>query len=256
MKIRILGAHNISTTKAGCASVIIDDILAVDAGSLTGNLTIEQQEALKAVLLTHHHFDHIKDIPLLGMTYFYLRKTIEIYTTQIVSEALTAHLINDVLYPNLTKVPPQKPPIHLNIFEPGKPLTIAGYSVLPVAVNHAVPNVGYEITSFDAKKVFITSDTGPGLEEAWKQVSPNLIIIETTMANEDENFARGAGHLTPALLLQELESFGRIKGYLPQVVLVHLSPFMEKRIKDEVRHVEKALKLKIRFGYEGMKITI
>jgi len=256
MKIRILGAHNISTTKAGCSSVIIDDVFAIDAGALTANLTIPQQEALKAVLLTHQHFDHIKDIPLLGMTYFYLRKTIEIYTTQIVSETLTMHLVNDILYPNLTVKPPQKPAIHINIVEPGKPLTIADYNVLPVTVNHAVPTVGYEITSFDAKKVFITSDTGPGLEEAWKQISPNLILIETTMVNEDDKFAREAGHLTPALLMQELESFGRIKGYLPQVVLVHLSPFMEKRIKDEVRHVEKALKLKIRFGCEDMKITI
>jgi cAMP phosphodiesterase len=256
MKIRILGAHNISTAKAGCSSVIIDDVFAVDAGSLTSNLTVEQQEALRAVLITHHHFDHIKDIPLLGMTYFSLRKTVEIYTTQNVADMLQTHLLNDVLYPNFTKIPPQKPTLHINIVEPAKPLTIAGYNVLPVTVNHAAPTVGYEITSFDAKKVFITSDTGPGLEEAWKQVSPNLILIETTLANGEEEFARAVGHLTPTLLLQELESFGRIKGYLPQVVITHLSPFTEKRIRDEVRHVSKALKTKIRLGREGMKITI
>ena len=39
MKIRILGAHNIESAKTGCTSFLIDDVLAVDAGALTRNLS-------------------------------------------------------------------------------------------------------------------------------------------------------------------------------------------------------------------------
>ena len=133
---------------------------------------------------------------------------------------------------------------------------IAGYEVLPVAVNHAVPTVGYQITSPDGKKVFITSDTGPDLAECWRQISPQVLFIELTLRNKDEGFAHQAGHLTPALLLKELESFRDIKGYLPRVVLTHLNPLDEKEIKAEISAVEKALKTKITFGREGMKINI
>ncbi len=256
MKIRILGGHNVETNKTGCNSILIDDVLVVDAGALTSKLSTKEQQNLKAVLLTHQHYDHVRDIPLLGMNFNLFEKTIELYTTKHVYETLAKLLFNDILYPDFTKRPPEKPALHFNIIEPGKTAKIIGYSILPIKVNHAAPTVGYQITSPDGKKVFITSDTGPGLEECWQQISPNLLVIETTLLNRDKDFALQAGHLTAALLQKELESFRKIKGYLPQVILVHMSPFLEKAIKTEVSIVEKELKTKITLGYEGMKINI
>lgn len=256
MKIRILGAHNIETNKTGSECILIDDILAVDAGALTSHLSITQQQNLKAVLLTHQHLDHVRDIPILGMSLFSLKSSLEIYTTKPVYEALTTHLLNNIVFPNWAERPPEKPVFHFNILEPGKLASIASYGVLPITVNHAVPTVGYEIMSYDGKKVFITGDTGPGLEDCWKQINPNLLLVETTVLNDNEAAARRVGHLTPFYLFKELESFRTIKGYLPKVVLVHLDPLIEKELKAEIREVEKALSIKIRFGREGMKIKI
>jgi hypothetical protein len=104
--------------------------------------------------------------------------------------------------------------------------------------------------------MFITSDTGPGLADCWRQVSPHLLLIDLTLLNKDDKFAHQSGHLTPALLQQELISFREIRGYLPKVVLTHLNPLVEKDIKAEISIVEKALKIKITFGREGMKINI
>jgi ribonuclease BN (tRNA processing enzyme) len=256
VNIRILGAHNIESQDSRCISFVIDDVLAIDAGSLTSSLTFPEQQKLKAVLLTHQHYDHVRDIPALGMNFYLYEKTIEIYSIRPVYEVLSAHLLNNVLYPDFTKSPSEKPAIQFKIMEPGRTETIAGYAVLPVPVNHAVPTVGYQITSASGKKVFITSDTGPGLDNCWKQVSPDLLIIELTALNKYTDFARQSGHLTAALLRQELESFREIRGYLPQVVLVHMNPLDEKGIKAEVAVVARALNAKIRFGYEGMRIDI
>ena len=256
MKIRILGAHNIESSSTGCTSFLIDDVLAVDAGALTSGLSFAEQRRLQAVLLTHHHYDHIRDIPALGMNFYLFEKTIALYATPPVYEALTAHLLNNVLYPNFIERPPEKPAIRFMTLETGKTETIAGYEVLPVPVSHAVPTVGYRITSPDGKQVFITSDTGPGLSACWKQVSPHLLIIELTMLNKYESSALQHGHLTPAFLQAELESFQSIKGYLPRVVVMHVNPLDEKGIKAEVAAVEKALHTKIRFAREGMKISI
>jgi len=256
MKIRILGAHNIESDKYGCPCFVIDDILAIEAGSLTSRLSITQQQNLKAILLTHYHYDHTRDIPLLGMSLFLSKKTTEIYATKSIYESLKAHLLNGDLYPDFSAFPPEKPVFNFNIVEPGKPISIANYRVLPLAVKHAAPTIGYQITSFNGKSVFITSDTGPGLDDCWKQINPNLLIIETTLPDYKEEAARRAGHLTPRLLIKELESFRKIKGYLPQVVLVHLDPLIEKEIKAEIHEFKKALSIKIRFGREGMKIKI
>lgn len=257
MKIRILGAHNIESKKFGCPSFIIDDIIAVEAASLTSRLTLDQQKNLKALLLTHYHFDHTKDIPLLGMSLFMQGKSsLDIYATKVVYESLKAHLLNGDLYPDFTAFPKDKSTFSFTIVEPGKALTIAGYDILPLSVNHSVPTIGYQITSFDKKSVFITSDTGSGLEEIWKQVSPQILIIECTGLNRDDTFAHQAGHLTPELLGKELASFRDIKGYIPQVIVMHINPPHEKTLKAEIRQVEKALKIKIRFGREGMTLKI
>ena len=256
MKIHILGAHNIETSKTSFNSILIDDALAIDAGALTTNLALNEQQNLQAILISHQHYDHVKDIPILGLNFYLCKKTIELYTIKHAYEVLDALLFDDSLYPDFTKRPPENPTLHFNILEPGKSKQIAGYSVLPVKVNHMVPTVGYQITSSEGKKVFITSDTGPGLEDCWRQVSPDLLIIETTAPNAEEEFALKTGHLTPTLLQKELESFRRIKGYLPKVVLVHMNPLVEKGIKAEISAVEKALQIKITLGYEGMKINI
>jgi ribonuclease BN (tRNA processing enzyme) len=256
MNIEILGAHNIASKDSGCISILIDRVLAIDAGSLTSSLSLSAQQKLQAVMLTHQHYDHIRDIPALGINFYLQENSIDIYATRPVLEAISAHLLNDVLYPNYTEKPPEKPAIRFNTVIPGGATSVAGYTVLPLPVNHAVPAIGYQITSTDGKKVFYTSDTGPGLADTWRQISPDLLIIEVTGLNSYHDFALQSGHLTPALLQGELESFREIKCYLPQIVLVHMNPLDEAGIKEEIGQVEKALKTKIVFGYEGMQLEL
>jgi ribonuclease BN (tRNA processing enzyme) len=256
MKVQILGAHNIESEKTRYISLLIDDVMAVDAGALTSSLSFPAQRKLKAVLLTHQHYDHIRDIPALGMNYYLHEDTIDIYSTRPVREALSEYMLNDVLYPNFIEKPRGKPAIRFNIIEPGRADSIAGYKVLPLSVKHAVPTIGYEITSPDGKKLFFTSDTGPGLEECWRQVSPDLLIVEVTALNAWEKFALQSGHLTAALLKTELEGLKKTRGSLPQIVVIHMNPLDEKGIKEEIAAVAATLNTDIRLGYEGMIIEL
>jgi len=256
MHIDFLGAHNLESKDCRCVSLLIDDVLAVEAGALTSSLSFAEQQKLKAVLLTHQHYDHARDIPSLGMNFLLHENTIDIYSTHAVYEALSAHLLNDTLYPNFMERPPQKPAVQFRILEPGRTELIGDYSVLPVAVNHSVPTVGYQITSADGKVVFYTSDTGSGLADCWQQVSPQLLIIEVTAPDRYNDFVRRSGHLTPALLGQELEDFRKLKGYLPQIVLVHMNPLNEKEIEAEIDIVARSLNAPIKLGHEGMRIDL
>ncbi len=256
MDITILGAHNTESENTRLISLLIDDVLAIDAGALTSSLSFAAQQKLKAILLTHQHYDHIRDIPAIAINYDLREKTLEIYSTKFVHEVLTTHLLNNVVYPNFLEKPPENPTIKFNILEPGETTSILNYSVSPVRVNHSRFTVGYEITAADGKTMLYTSDTGPGLTGVWQQVSPQLLIIETTASNRYESSALETGHLTPSLLQKELESLRDIQGYLPQVVLVHMNPLEEKKIKTEISEVARALGASIRLGYEGMKIHI
>ncbi len=256
MNIQVLGAHNCESQNSKLISLLIDDVLAIDAGGLTSSLSFAAQQKLKAILLTHYHYDHIRDVPTVGMNFAFQESTINIYSTQSVYDALTTHLLDDRLYPDFLKHPEGKPAIKFTIMEPEKPEQIEGYSILAIPVKHSELTVGYQVTSADGKTVFYTSDTGPGLTDCWQKVSPQLLIIEATLPNRYEQYAREAGHLTPALLKQELTSFHQLRGYLPQVVLVHMSPTLEKEIATEVAAVARALNNPIALAYEGMQLHL
>ncbi|HEY33007.1 MAG TPA: MBL fold metallo-hydrolase [Dehalococcoidia bacterium] len=256
MDIRLLGAHNTESCDTGFTCLVIDDIIAIDTGGLTASLSFAEQRALKAVLLTHHHYDHIRDIPSLAMNLYASGDTINIYGTGDVYHGLTRHLLDGEIYPDFLKRPPENPTLRFVEILPDQGMKVNGYVVLPVPVVHGVPAVGYQITSPEDKSVFYTGDTGFGLEECWRHVAPQLLIIEVTLPNEQEEKALEAGHLTPALLKQELLAFQKSLGYLPQVVTVHMDPTLEEEIKVQLEEVAAALHHPITPGYKGMLLQL
>ena len=256
MDIQILGAHNCESHKLRLTSLLIDEVLAVDAGSLTSSLSFEAQQKLQAVLLTHQHYDHIRDVPAISMNVYLAKATINVYATHPVNEVLATNLLNGELYPKILEKPETKPTIRFTVIEPGKSEQVAGYSILAVPVNHNVPTVGYQVTSPDGKSVFYTGDSGPGLIDCWKCISPQLLIVEVTASDKFKESAGNGGHLTPTLLKQELTTFRELKGYLPQVVTVHMSPGLEAEIEAEIATVAAELNSPITLAYEGMLIHL
>ena len=256
MNIKLLGAHNCESQNTKLISLLIDDTLVLDAGGLTSSLSFSAQQKLKVILLTHQHYDHIRDVPAIAMNFYLSGATINIYSILPVYDTLTTCLFNDKIYPNFLERPPENSTIKFTEIEPLKTEQIEGYSVLAVPVNHSVPTVGYQITSHDGKVLFYTSDTGPSLTECWQQISPQLLITELTASNRFEEFGKESGHLTPSLLKQELVAFRELKGYLPEVITVHMNPGLEKEIKAEIAVVAEELNNPISLGYEGMELNL
>ena len=256
MKIKILGAHNCETREYGHTCFVIDDILAVDAGSLTSNLSMEEQNHLQALILSHRHYDHIRDVTALSTNFYHSGTSIDLYTSSDVVDTLAKHFFTSGIYRDLTGEPLGNPTLRMHIVEPFQTYNIARYEITPVPVNHFGITNGFKIVSAEGKQIFYTSDTGPGLGECWKISSPEVLIIEVTEDNASGEGTEKPGHLTPNLLKQELVSFKEINGFLPDIVTVHINPRMEEDIKIELSAVADELNCRIAPGYEGMEIII
>src|SRR5665811_1696233 len=63
MRLKVLGAYGASDAEHNLTGYLIDDWLAVDAGTLTSKLSFAQQARIQAVFITHTHADHIRDLP-------------------------------------------------------------------------------------------------------------------------------------------------------------------------------------------------
>jgi phosphoribosyl 1,2-cyclic phosphodiesterase len=256
MNIRVLGAHNCEGQKFKLVSLLVDGVLAIDAGALTSSLSLDEQRKIKALLLTHQHYDHVRDVPVLAMSLFLGGATTRIYSIPAALDVLARNLMNDEIYPDFRQKPGPKPTLSFTVLEPNKAETIEGYNVLPVPVKHSVPTVGYQVTAGDGSSVFYTADTGRGLADCWRQVAPQLLIIEVTASDRHAEWAADAGHLTPGLLKQELAGFDKVKGYLPRVVVVHMNPYLEEEIAAELAAVAEELGCSITLAKEGMEISI
>ncbi|UCB58277.1 MAG: MBL fold metallo-hydrolase [Thermoplasmatales archaeon] len=255
--IRILGAHNEESKHTKLTSLLIDDKIAIDAGSLVSEITYEEQEKIKTILLSHGHYDHIRGIP--SFAFNNRHQTTKIYATTETFKILSSHLIDGVIYPEFTKKIPfflEKPSLKFYNIEPFNSTHIDGYKVVAIPVNHTIYTIGFEITNKNRKKAFYSSDTGPGLSAIWEHINPDLLIIETTFPNKRENRAINSAHLCPKMLKKELIELKKIKEIIPKIYLIHLSPRYEKEIRKEIKEIEKDLNISINICCEGDKITV
>jgi ribonuclease BN (tRNA processing enzyme) len=255
MEIRILGAHVTEIASAKTTALVIDGTLALDAGSLCSGLTLEDQRKLKAILLTHYHYDHVKDLPVIGMNFAY-HGCLDVYGTTAVFEALSTHLLDGKLYPNFLEWPDLQPALNFIRLEEYGRIAIDGYSVMALPVPHGVPSVGFQVTSPEGKSLFFTGDTAGGLSNCWEHASPDVLVTEMSWPQKMEAWARKTTHLSPQILKADLLEFRRLKGYLPRTVLIHLDPAHESEIAAEVAEIARELDASIALGREGMLVSI
>ena len=258
MKIQILGAHLAEQKGARLTSLLIDGVLVVDAGGLTSALSLPEQKKIKTVLLTHHHFDHTRDlVTLAANAAYYWRRQLVVYALRYTLDIVTNCLLDGQIYANFLEYPSkEKPTLILEAIEPHSRKTIAGYDILAVPVKHSVPAVGYQITSSAGKSLFYTGDTTVGISDCWQHISPQLLITEVAGPNKYGDWLKKAGHLCAGFLREELMQFRQLKGYLPRVIVIHIGNPYEQEIKEEVAQVARELEADISLGYEDMKITL
>ena len=224
MELRILGCSGGEMEGERLTGLLINGTVALDAGSLTLALTLEEQIAIRHVFLSHSHLDHICTLPFFAKNVFGHRsEPVEIHALPQTLDALRRHLFNDELWPDFSVIPtPDRPILRYSELEPGRACTVDGLRITPIPVNHLVPTVGFLVE--DGRDAFLfTSDTGRtdrAYEIANATAHLRLFITEASFPNSQEALAEAALHLTPRMLGEELQ-----KLKVPvDVALYHLTP--------------------------------
>ena len=252
MKVRIIGAHNYASRDTRLACMVIDDRLALDAGSLSTGLTFEEQAGIEAVLLTHRHLDHVSDLLMLGGVAYYMGGRVDVYGMAPTLRAVEEHLFNGALFTDpRTRPSRDDPAMRLHVLEEYTPTEVAGYTVVGLPGSHSVPTWGFEVTDPAGRRVFYSGDTNEGIAEVWRHVRPDLMLLECTVSNARAEGPGRPGHLSARLFGEVLEEFRRQHGYIPKMVAVHLLPFDEDAVRAELPRVARQLGIEIAIAREG-----
>jgi len=234
VRIRVLGASGGELPGRGTTCFLVDERLALDAGSLTSGLGLAALSRIEHVLLTHAHLDHVKDVPLLADLMAGRRGHFTVHASPDAVRTLRRHLFNGKLWPDFTRIPSaSRPVVRLRAFRPGHPFRVGRYRVNPVKVRHTVESTGF-VVSRDGAAFAISGDTGP-TRAFWSEVGrgPRVgaLLVETSFPSAMQWLADLSGHLTPRTLVRELSKVER--GGIP-VYLYHLKPAWEADLRREI----------------------
>lgn len=246
MRISILGCSGGRGKNLRPTAFLIDGKILLDAGAVTEALTIERCADIDHILVTHSHIDHISDLPFLAQLAFNVRKKpIILYSIKETKEKISEHMFNGHIYPDLSVIPNKKiAKLTYKILKPLEQTVVSSYNILPIPVNHTVPAVGYLIDDGETAFAF-TGDTYL-TNLFWETIQGHqrlsTIIIEASFPNRLEEVARITGHLTPNLLVKEIEKLNR--GDV-KIFATHIMPLYRKEVIEELRDLSKKLPLKV-----------
>src|SRR3989475_7558897 len=113
MKVRVLGAFGSEGLGQRPSAFLVNDRVLVDAGSVSGALTVPEQLEVEHALITHSHLDHVAGLAFLTETLaLYEAPTpLTIASLEPVVKALRTAVFNDTVWPDFAQVPTATSPI-------------------------------------------------------------------------------------------------------------------------------------------------
>ncbi|MDQ6651983.1 MAG: 3',5'-cyclic-nucleotide phosphodiesterase [Acidobacteriota bacterium] len=214
---------------------LIDERVAVDAGSIALAVTREQREKVRDIVVTHLHMDHIASLPIFIDDLFpTLKSPVRVYATPDVIELLERDIFNWNVYPRFSELKNDYGPVMQYVPIPaGQEFRVAHLTVKAVAVNHIVPTVGL-VVSDGKTTVAFSSDTSE-TEEFWNVINRaprvNALLIEASFPDSMAKLAEVSRHFTPASLQRELRKLNH-NGL--DILAVHIKPSYRRTVIDEL----------------------
>ena len=240
MRIQLLPStfdgHGRATVEQRLTCFLIDDCVAIDAGSIAIALTAEQRERVRDVVVTHPHMDHIASLPIfIDDLYPTLKQPIRIYATPEVIELLERDVFNWNVYPRFSGLKNDYGPVMEYLPIPiRQEFTVGHLKILAIPVNHIVPTVGL-IVSDGKTTVAFSSDTAE-TQEFWDVVNRtedvDALLIEASFPNEMARLAEVSRHFTPATLGAELKKLSH-NGL--DILAVHIKPAYREKIIQQLK---------------------
>lgn len=231
--------RGVATLDQRLTCFLVDDCVAVDAGSIAIALSDEQRGKVRDIIVTHPHMDHIASLPIfIDDLYPTLKEPLRIYATQEVVDLLERDVFNWNVYPRFSDLKNDYGPVMQYVPIPiGRSFSVAHLNVIAIPVNHIVPTVGLVVSDGQSSVAF-SSDTAE-TEDFWKLVNEvkhlDALLIEASFPNGMAKLAEVSRHFTPASLGQELKKLNH-NGM--DIMAVHIKPSYRTEIIAQLDDLE------------------
>lgn len=235
MELRVLGCHGGETPIHRTSAFVLDHTLAIDAGALTSGLELSEQARLDAVIVSHAHLDHVRDLATIADNRCQVGcAPLVIAGTAGTLAALRAHFFNNVLWPDFSTIPSAGgPTIRYVELSPERPTQVGRFTVRAVLVAHTIESAGFIVESEHGALAY-SGDTGP-TDRFWELLNEQrdlrALLMEVSFPNREQRLATASGHHTPQTLGEELRKYASPQD-LP-TMLYHIKPVFQAEVERE-----------------------
>jgi ribonuclease BN (tRNA processing enzyme) len=213
MKVELLGSSIPATEAQFLVSFLVNDAVAIDAGSLGLLSDLAKQERVRHVFLTHEHIDHIASLPIfLENVYQPGPDCVELLGLADVLDFIHRDIFNGRVWPDFFALSTGTDRfVSGTPLRPLEPVRRAGLTVTPIPVSHGVDTLGFLVDDGRSAVAF-PSDTGP-TDLLWSHLAaaPRLdaVFLEVSFPNRHADLAATTGHHCPATFAAEIARLGR-----------------------------------------------
>jgi ribonuclease BN (tRNA processing enzyme) len=239
MNIRVLGCSGSIAAGSRTTSFLLDDDVLIDAGSGVGDLTLDEMARIDHILISHSHLDHVLSIGLLADSVLRVRRAegrppIQVHALGATLEALRAHIFNNVIWPDFTRLPSaEQPVLAFHRFDVGDVLTLGARRIEVLSALHTVPACGFAVIPPAGGAWVFTGDTAPN-PALWARLNAlgvATLVIETAFSDEEYALAELSRHLSPTMLARELAQLENLEA---EVFITHIKPGEVERVMRDI----------------------
>jgi len=211
MKVQLLPSsieNGIASQRQRLSTFVLDDLVAIDAGSLPFSCSEAQRRSVRDIVLSHTHLDHIAGLPIfIDDLFASLESPIRVHATQSMIDTLETNIFNWDVYPRFSELRNEHGSIlEYRPFEFGQAFTIGELEFKAVPVDHHGPSAGFIVRDAECVVGF-TGDTS-ATELFWTELSAEshveAVFIECAFPDRLQRLADDSHHLTPAKLVDEI----------------------------------------------------
>lgn len=225
------------------ACLVVNDVVAVDAGSLAMAATEEMRRSLRDVVLTHAHLDHVAGLPLfIDDLFATLEHPITVHALKEVIDVLERDIFNWSVFPRFSELDAgHGSPIRYSPIEPAADFRVADLTFRAFAADHKVPSAGYLISDGNGS-VAVSGDSaslGSLISSVNGRSDMRAILVECAFPNELAMIAKSSYHMTPSVLADQLNALSvdcpvfviNIKPTYREKVIAELQEFRLPRLE-------------------------
>ena len=225
MKLHLLGINGPFPESSGATSGYLleagESLFQFDLGSgVLGRLTaLTAPESVTALFLSHWHFDHAADVPVLMYRLEAMKQVLPVYAPEDADSSLFRLVSSSACF-------------DLKILKPGDRLSLGGAEITVNAARHPVPAIGFRV-SCEGKTFGYTGDTNTLPSLAKDYCGCDLLLADGLFPASV--WAEEKPHLSAELAAHLAEEAG-----VTRLVITHLNPiFPVEVLLKEARSVHR-----------------